>query len=82
MKLNCNVEVNNRMHNLTNLSIRKKSQRGYLVIGRQSIKNDELYILLQTEQNKCGTKYKVIFFMYIYVYNVYFFLNVYLIIFR
>ncbi|KAF7394809.1 hypothetical protein HZH66_007983 [Vespula vulgaris] len=59
MKLNCNVEVNNRMHNLTNLSIRKKSQRGYLVIGRQSIKNDELYILLQTEQNKCGTKYKV-----------------------
>ncbi|KAL2728667.1 leucine-rich repeat protein 1 [Vespula squamosa] len=59
MKLNCNVEVNNRIHNLTNLSIRKKSQRGYLVIGRQSMKNDELYILLQTEQNKCGIKYKV-----------------------
>lgn len=59
MKLNCNVEVNNRTHNFANLSIRRKSQRTCLVIGRQSLKNNELYILLQTEQNKSGIKYKV-----------------------
>ncbi|KAK2574944.1 hypothetical protein KPH14_008709 [Odynerus spinipes] len=59
MKLNCNVEVNNRAHNLANLSIRRKSQRACLAIGRQSLKNNEVYILLQTEQNKSGTKYKV-----------------------
>ncbi|XP_011151718.1 leucine-rich repeat protein 1 isoform X3 [Harpegnathos saltator] len=54
MKLHCNVEVHNRA--LLSMS-QRKSQRSVLTIGKQSDK-DDLYIFLQTLQNKKGTKYK------------------------
>ncbi|KAK9309863.1 hypothetical protein QLX08_000665 [Tetragonisca angustula] len=57
MKLHCNIEVNNRL-SVTNV-IRRRSQRSILVIGRQTVKSTETYILWQTLQNKLGTKYKV-----------------------
>lgn len=57
MKLHCNIEVNNRL-SVTNV-IRRRSQRSILVIGRQTVKSTEIYILWQTLQNKQGTKYKV-----------------------
>lgn len=56
MKLVCNVEVHNRALSMV---LRKKSQRSMMTIGRQSDK-DDLYIVLQTLQNRKGTKYKVI----------------------
>lgn len=56
MKLHCNVEVHNRA--LPSVS-QRKSQRSILTIGRQSDK-DDLCIVLQTLQNKKGTKYKVL----------------------
>ncbi|KAI4487352.1 hypothetical protein M0804_005501 [Polistes exclamans] len=59
MKLNCRVEVNDRTLNVLHSSLKRKPERGCLVIGRQSIKNNELHILLQTQKNLCGTKYKV-----------------------
>lgn len=57
MKLHCNVEVYNRA--LLGLP-QRKSQRSVLTIGKQSDK-DDLYIVLQTLQNKKGTKYKVMY---------------------
>ncbi|XP_017883672.1 leucine-rich repeat protein 1 [Ceratina calcarata] len=57
MKLQCNVEIGNRVSS-TNI-VRRKSQRSILAIGRQTTKNTELHILWQTFQNKQGTKYKV-----------------------
>ncbi|XP_011304389.1 leucine-rich repeat protein 1 [Fopius arisanus] len=55
MKINCNVEVVNR----SVCAPRKKAQRSCLAIGRQSVKSNELHLLLQTLQNKLGTKYKI-----------------------
>lgn len=57
MKLHCNIEINNRL-STTNV-VRRKSQRSILAIGRQTIKNTEIYIFWQTLQNKQGTKYKI-----------------------
>ncbi|XP_043791303.1 leucine-rich repeat protein 1 [Apis laboriosa] len=57
MKLHCNVEINNRL-STTNV-VRRKSQRSILAIGKQTVKNTEIYILWQTLQNKQGTKYKI-----------------------
>ncbi|XP_034181315.1 leucine-rich repeat 47 [Osmia lignaria lignaria] len=57
MKLQCTVEVNNRL-STTNV-IRRKPQRSILVIGRHSVKSTGLHILWQTLQNKQGTKYKI-----------------------
>lgn len=57
MKLHCNIEINNRL-STTNV-IRRKSQRSILAIGRQTVKNTQIYIFWQTLQNKQGTKYKV-----------------------
>lgn len=59
MKLNCRVEVNDRILNVLHSSLKRKPERGCLVIGRHSIKNNELHILLQTQKNLCGAKYKV-----------------------
>ena len=64
MKLHCNIEVNNRL-SVTNV-IRRRSQRSILVIGRQTVKSTETYILWQTLQNKLGTKYKVNMFIRTY----------------
>lgn len=67
MKLHCNIEINNRL-STTNV-VRRKSQRSILAIGRQTVKNTEIYIFWQTLQNKQGTKYKVNnCFIYIYIY--------------
>lgn len=66
MKLHCNVEINNRL-STTNV-VRRKSQRSILAIGKQTVKNTEIYILWQTLQNKQGTKYKVNNCLYIYIY--------------
>ncbi|XP_063973495.1 leucine-rich repeat protein 1 [Diachasmimorpha longicaudata] len=56
MKINCNIEVVNRALPAP----RKKAQRSCLAIARQSVKNNELHLLLQqTTQNKLGTKYKI-----------------------
>ncbi|XP_031847023.1 leucine-rich repeat 47 [Nomia melanderi] len=57
MKLNCTIEVNNRVSS-TNI-VRRKSQRSILAIGRHTVKNNDLYILWQTLQNKQGVKYKI-----------------------
>ena len=57
MKLMCNVEVSNRLGD--NGTARRKSQKSCLSIGKLSSKDDEIYIILQTLQNKQGTKYKV-----------------------
>ncbi|XP_076161964.1 leucine-rich repeat 47 isoform X2 [Ptiloglossa arizonensis] len=57
MKLYCKVEVNNRVSS-TNVSGRK-SQRSILVIGKQTVKSNDLFVLWQTLQNKQGTKYKI-----------------------
>ena len=59
MKLTGNIEINNRLSTLTGNPGRRKPQRSFLAIGRQSIKNNELHFLLQTQSNKAGTKYKV-----------------------
>ncbi|XP_016837509.1 leucine-rich repeat protein 1 [Nasonia vitripennis] len=59
MKLTCNVEVYNRLANLAPNIARRKPQRSCLAIGRQSVKNQEIHLLLQTPTNKNGTKYKV-----------------------
>lgn len=58
MKLYCNVEVINR--SIQNVS-RRKSLKSCLAIGKQSVKTPDLYLLLQTTQNKQGTKYNVSF---------------------
>lgn len=60
MKLYCNIEINNRLSTQTNTG-RRKSQKSCLAVGRQSIKSDDIYLLLQTSTNKNGTKYKVSF---------------------
>lgn len=57
MKLHCNVEVNNRI--VSGNGARRKPLRSVLALGRQSVKDNELYILLQTLQNKQGSKYKI-----------------------
>lgn len=56
MKLHCKVEVHNRISPLT---LKRKSQRSLLTIGRQPAKTDS-YIFLQTLQNKQGVKYKIV----------------------
>lgn len=56
MKLMCNVEVSNR---LCEGNGRRKSKKSCLSIGKLSSSDNELYILLQTLENKQGTKYKV-----------------------
>lgn len=59
MKLMCKVEVNNRLMSASNGSVhRNKPQRTCLAIGRNSVKDNEPYVLLQTANNKQGTKYK------------------------
>ncbi|XP_066581605.1 leucine-rich repeat protein 1-like [Prorops nasuta] len=58
MKLHCNVEVSNRSLPVTNFT-KKKAQRSCLAIGRQTVNNDKIYLLLQTQTNKQGTKYNV-----------------------
>ncbi|KAJ8672902.1 hypothetical protein QAD02_004163 [Eretmocerus hayati] len=55
MKLMCTVEIANRL----NHGGRRKAQQSCLTIGRQSVKDDQIYLLLQTVANKKGTKYKV-----------------------
>lgn len=60
MKLNCKVQISNRLTAFTNIGNRK-FQRSCLAVGRQSIKSDEIHLLLQTPSNKNGTKYKVSF---------------------
>ncbi|XP_078046862.1 leucine-rich repeat 47 [Augochlora pura] len=57
MKLHCNIEVNNRVS--SGNIIRRKSQRSILVIGRNTVKGNDLYLLWQTLQNKQGIKYKI-----------------------
>ena len=57
MKLHCNIKVNNRL--FTTNVIRRKSLRSIITIGRQTVKNMDIYLLWQTLQNKHGTKYKV-----------------------
>ncbi|XP_033205001.1 leucine-rich repeat 47 [Bombus vancouverensis nearcticus] len=57
MKLHCNIKVNNRL--FTTNVIRRKSLRSIIAIGRQTVKNMDIYLLLQTLQNKHGTKYKI-----------------------
>ncbi|XP_071857022.1 leucine-rich repeat 47 [Bombus fervidus] len=57
MKLNCNIKVNNRL--FTTNVIRRKSLRSIITIGRQTVKNTDIYLLWQTLQNKHGTKYKI-----------------------
>ncbi|XP_015609820.1 leucine-rich repeat protein 1 [Cephus cinctus] len=59
MKLMCTVEVSNRLLSSTNIPWKRKGQRSCLGIGRNSLKDDELYIFLQTPQNRQGVKYKV-----------------------
>lgn len=56
MKLMCNVEVSNR---LCEGNGRRKSKKSCLSIGKLSSSDNELYILLQTLENKQGTKYKL-----------------------
>lgn len=55
----CNVEVHSRLSCPSNYAGRRKAQRSCLAVGKQSKENNELHILLQTLQNKQGTKYKV-----------------------
>ncbi|XP_050578961.1 leucine-rich repeat protein 1 [Bombus affinis] len=57
MKLHCNIKVNNRL--FTTNVIRRKSLRSIITIGRQTVKNTDIYLLWQTLQNKHGTKYKI-----------------------
>lgn len=60
MKLTCNLEIVNRQLLAgRNITSRGKSQHCVLSIGKQSVKDNELYLLLQTRSNSSGTKYKV-----------------------
>ncbi|KAK0090968.1 hypothetical protein PV326_003945 [Microctonus aethiopoides] len=60
MKLTCNLEIVNRQLLAgRNITSRGKSQHCVLSIGKQSVKDNELYLLLQTRNNSSGTKYKV-----------------------
>ncbi|XP_015187060.1 PREDICTED: leucine-rich repeat protein SHOC-2 isoform X3 [Polistes dominula] len=59
MKINCRVQVSDRTLNVLHPLLKRTPEHGCLVIGRQSIKNNELYILLQTLKNQCRAKYKV-----------------------
>ncbi|XP_012272079.1 leucine-rich repeat protein 1 [Orussus abietinus] len=60
MKLICNIEVSFRQAVTSNcISTRRKSRQACLTLGRYSVKNNELYILLQTQQDKQGIKYKI-----------------------
>lgn len=56
MKLICNVKVS---HRLVPDSSTNRAVKSSIAISRNSVKDNDLYILLQTLQNKTGTKYKV-----------------------
>lgn len=73
MKLTCNVEIYNRLADLTPNIARKRPQRSCLAIGRQSMKNEEIHLLLQTPTNKNGTKYKVFIQSILFTINHHFF---------
>lgn len=72
MKLICNIEVFHRQSTLAPNVGRRKPQRSCLAIGRQSIKSEDIHLLLQTQTNKVGTKYKV-FDYFIVNHHTYFF---------
>lgn len=59
MKLNCHVQVVNRQLAGSNITSSAKPLISSLSIGKQSVKNNELFLLLQTRKNVNGTKYKV-----------------------
>lgn len=56
MKIACNVEVNDRTRNVRVLG---RSQKSILSLGKKSMNDADLLLLLQSLKNKLGTKYKV-----------------------
>lgn len=56
MKLMCTVEVSNR---LCEGNIKRKPKKSCLSIGKLKSTENDLYLLLQTMENKQGVKYKV-----------------------
>jgi len=55
MKLHCNVEIHDR---ILSVCSQKKSQ-SILAFAKKSVEEDDVYLYLQTRQNKQGTKYQV-----------------------
>ncbi|XP_072755557.1 leucine-rich repeat protein 1 isoform X1 [Anoplolepis gracilipes] len=54
MRLHCKIEIHDKT-----LSLHRKSQRSILAFIKDPVKNNNIYLYLQTRQNKHGTKYKI-----------------------
>ncbi|XP_069360182.1 leucine-rich repeat protein 1 [Maniola hyperantus] len=59
MKLQCQVEVINRVHSSLNIRSNGKYLRSTVALGKEPKNENEYFILLFSSNNKNGTKYKV-----------------------
>ncbi|KAL1131529.1 hypothetical protein AAG570_011146 [Ranatra chinensis] len=59
MRLCGSIQVSNRQEPSLNLP-KRRSERSYLSIGTFPGKNKEPYVLLQTQRNRTGVKYKIL----------------------
>jgi len=74
MKLHCNVEVHYRTHAeyLHINSTKKRSHRSILAFFKKPNENNNPCLLLQTQGNKQGIKYKVIYKNFNHMNHLYF----------
>ncbi|XP_014227683.1 leucine-rich repeat protein 1 [Trichogramma pretiosum] len=59
MKLQCNVIITNRLMTTAPITGQRRAQKSCLAFCRTSKTEDNVYMLIQSQTNKMGTKYKI-----------------------